>query len=194
MNKSFALLAASLLALCPTAAFAWSGGPWSGNTADNTAGKGTYFGTMRGKNLLGVFTFQYSPDRIVNQLLSDLFVVSHEGFSISGSTAAVVDTQGRKVSGVFTSSTSQNSNDSNASGFFDAKMTSTKPQIKFAGKGEFSSGANASVTTSNSTSSPSGTETSSTKTRQSTSIRVTGLRSTVSTGTSSSNTDNGTTN
>ncbi len=191
MNKSFALLAASLLALCPTAAFAWSGGPWSGNTADNTAGKGTYFGTMRGKNLLGVFTFQYSPDRIVNQLLSDLFFVSHEGFSISGSTAAVVDTQGRKVSGVFTSSTSQNNN---ASGFFDAKMTSTKPQIKFAGKGEFSSGANASVTTPSSTSSPSGTVTSSTTTRQSTSIRVTGLRSTVSTGTSSSNTGNGTTN
>ncbi len=191
MNKSFALLAASLLALCPSAAFAWSGGPWSGNTADNTAGKGTYFGTMRGKNLLGVFTFQYSPDRIVNQLLSDLFVVSHEGFSISGSTAAVVDTQGRKVSGVFTSSTSQNSN---ASGFFDAKMTSTKPQIKFAGKGEFSSGANASVTTPSSTSSPSGTVTSETRTRQSTSIRVTGLRSTVSTGTSSSSSGNGTTN
>lgn len=192
MKRSIALLSALFVVLSPAVTHAWSGGPWSGNTADNKGGKGTYFGTMRGKNLLGVFTFQYSPDRTVNTLLSDLFYVSHEGFSISGSTAAIVDTQGRKVSGVFTSSTTQNGT---ASGSFNAKMTSTKPQIKFQGNGVFSSEANATITTAASTSFPSNTTTSTTKTRQSTKISVSGVRSSISTGTtSSSNTGTNTNN
>lgn len=158
MKRSLALLPVALLAFTGSA-HAWSGGPWSGNTADNTAGKGTYQGTIRGKNVLGSFGFSSSPELSAGSTLTGLsstnyFTTFYRGEIIYGNVSAIIDTAGRSAAGTFVSTNiqlitldggqdnpdtlEQVSIPGTSGGAFSGRITSTKPVLRFEGKGEFS--------------------------------------------------------
>lgn len=102
MKKIGAFLAI-MATLGQSTAFAWIGGPYSGNTYDGITG-GIFTGVMRGTRLSGMFRFSQGADTYLNTWGDS--IVYHRGITYYGEAFGWVDTEGAKVNGVTNGSNS----------------------------------------------------------------------------------------
>lgn len=121
------LLLASTL---PT--FALSGGPFQNDSSLETGANGTYQGTVRGENIIGVVVFGWSSSGGG----SGRYAIFNKGFSRVGDLAPVVDLPSRTVAAVFGGDAFTGTVDN--SGAFDAKIKQTQPILTFTGGGQVS--------------------------------------------------------
>lgn len=104
-----------LLAVPPNA-FAWVGGPYSGNTYDGITG-GVFTATIRGKNVSGICKFSQSTADLYTSPFGDS-IVYFKGMTYYGECYGFVDTERRVVSGVTNGSNWGADDDPNLGGTF----------------------------------------------------------------------------
>lgn len=102
--------------LSQSSAFAWIGGPYSENTYDGNAG-GIFSGTIRGRNLTGLFKFAQDDQPYVSTFGDS--VVYHKGMTYYGECYGQIDFNSSLVSGITNGSNNgTNANDPNQSSYY----------------------------------------------------------------------------
>jgi hypothetical protein len=147
MKKTVSIIAILSLLAQTTPLFAWTGGPYSGNTADGFQG-GVWQYTMSMRNGMGMARFSAGLEPIISAQAQS--VIIHQGLTYYGECFGMVDTVSKKVSGITNSHTSppnsttglgtpntfrNGQQDYICNTSFTGKLTSTKPVPRFRGKG-----------------------------------------------------------
>lgn len=102
--------------LSQSSAFAWIGGPYSNNTYDGNSG-GIFSGTIRGRNLTGLFKFAQDSQPYVSTFGDS--VVYHKGMAYYGECYGQIDFNTSLVSGITNGSNNgANANDPNQSTYY----------------------------------------------------------------------------
>ena len=95
MKKLIAIF--TMVAMQSTPALAWTGGPWSGNTYNNSV-TGIFGGSMTMKNGAGIFRFSSTESAQLGAFNSSM--IYYKGITFFGSCQATIDFEGKTVDGM----------------------------------------------------------------------------------------------